>query len=147
MANAQKPMPRTRHMDIKYFSLSDWVERDLMLLERIDTSINADHFTKSLQPALFHRHADFILGHILPAYSPVYRFIIGSYAGNDDYLDKFVPSSFMTPLTAAAARVHAPLRSDYADNPWIPILEHGLYNPLVSLSSCLAHSGLWGVLP
>ena len=104
MANAQKPMPRTRHMDIKYFSLSDWVERDLMLLERIDTSINlADHFTKSLQPALFHRHADFILGHIPLAYLPVYRFIIGSYAGNDDYLDKFVPSTFTTPITAAAA--------------------------------------------
>jgi hypothetical protein len=33
MANAQKPMPCTRHMDIKYFSLSEWVERDLMLLE------------------------------------------------------------------------------------------------------------------
>ena len=74
----------------------------------------------------------------------MYRFIIGSYAGNDAYLDKFVPSSFTTPLTAAAARVHAPLRSDYADNPWFPILGHGLYNPLVSLSSCLAHSGLWG---
>jgi hypothetical protein len=145
MANAQKPTPRTRHMDIKYFSLSDWVEHDLMLLERIDTSINlADHFTKSLQPALFHRHADFILGHIPPAYSPVNRFIIGSYAGQDDYLDQFVPSSFTTPLTAAAALVHAPLRSDYADSPWISILGHGLYNPLVSLSSCLVHSGLWG---
>ncbi len=94
-----------------------------MLLEPIDTSINlADHFMKSLQPALFHRHADFILGHIPPAYSPVYRSIIRLYAGNDDYLDKFVPSSFTTPLTAAAARVHAPLRSDYADNPWITIL-------------------------
>jgi hypothetical protein len=63
MANAQKPTPRTRHMDIKYFSLSEWVERDLMLLEHINISINlADHFTKSLLPALFHRHADFILG-------------------------------------------------------------------------------------
>jgi hypothetical protein len=145
MANAQKPMPRTHHMDIKYFSLSDWVERDLMLLERIDTSINlADHFTKSLQPALFHRHADFILGHIPPAYSPVYRYIIGSYARHDDYLDKFVPSSFTTPLTAAAAQVHAPLWSDYAYSPWIPILGHGLYNPLVSMSTCLVHSGLWG---
>jgi len=40
MANAQKPTPRTHHMDIKYFSLSEWVERDLMLLARIDTSIN-----------------------------------------------------------------------------------------------------------
>ena len=136
MANAQKPTPRTRHMDIKYFSLSEWVERDLMLLARIDTSINlADHFTKGLHSALFHRHADFILGHIPPAYSPVYRSIIGSYARNDAYLDKFVPSSFTTPTTAAAARVHAPLLSDYADNPWIPILGHGLYNPLVSMSS------------
>ena len=148
MANAQKPTTRTRHMDIKYFSLSDWVERDLMLLERIDTSINlADHYTKSLQPALFHRHADFILGHIPPAYSPLHKSIIGSCAGVDDYLEQFVPSSFTTPLTAAAARVHAPLQSDYADNPWLPILGHGLYNPHVSLSSCLGHSGLRGVLP
>ena len=73
-----------------------------MLLERIDTSINlADHFTKSLLPALFHRHADFILGHIPPAYSPIYRSIIGSYVGVDDYIEKFVPSSFTTPITAA----------------------------------------------
>ncbi len=54
MANAQKPTPRTCHLDIKYFSLSEWVERDLMVLERIDTSINLlDHFTKSLQPNSF----------------------------------------------------------------------------------------------
>jgi hypothetical protein len=36
MANAQKSTPCTRHMDIKYFSLSEWVERNLMWLERID---------------------------------------------------------------------------------------------------------------
>jgi len=29
MANAQQPTRRTRHMDIKHFSLLDWVERDL----------------------------------------------------------------------------------------------------------------------
>ncbi len=82
-----------------------------------------------------------ILGHIPPAYSPIYRSTIGSYAGVDDYINKFVPSSFTTPLTAAAARVHAPLRSDNADNPWIQILGHGLYNSHVSLS---LHSELWG---
>jgi hypothetical protein len=104
MANAQKPTPRTCHMDIKYFSLSEWVEHDLMLLERIDTLINlADHFTKGLQTALFHCHGDFILGHIPPAYSPVYRSLIGSYARNDAYLDNFVTSSFTTPITAAVA--------------------------------------------
>eukprot|EP00804_Cyclotella_cryptica_P024685 CCRYP_001671-RA/>CCRYP_001671-RA protein AED:0.29 eAED:-0.05 QI:0/0/0/0.33/1/1/3/0/660 len=47
MANAQKPTTRTRHMDIRYFALADWVEHDLMVLERIHTSINlADHMTK-----------------------------------------------------------------------------------------------------
>jgi hypothetical protein len=40
MGNVQKPTPRIRHIDIKYFALCDWVERDLIHLERIDTSIN-----------------------------------------------------------------------------------------------------------
>jgi hypothetical protein len=31
----------------------------------------ADHFTKALQPILFHRHADFLLGHVPPLYSPI----------------------------------------------------------------------------
>ncbi len=74
MGNAQKPTPRTRHMDIKYFSLCKWVEHDLMHLERINTKINmADHLTKGFTRALFHRHADFLLGHIPPLYSPVYQ--------------------------------------------------------------------------
>jgi hypothetical protein len=66
-ANAQKPTPRTRHMDIKYFALRDWVEQDLIHLERINTKINlADPFTKTLQCASFHCHVDFILGHVPP---------------------------------------------------------------------------------
>jgi hypothetical protein len=49
MANAQKPTTRTRHIDIKYFALWDWVKSNLIHLERIDTSINiADHLTKPL---------------------------------------------------------------------------------------------------
>jgi hypothetical protein len=98
-------------------------------------------FHPSLHPSSWHASSNHSTS-IPPAYSPIHRSIIGSYAGVDDYLDKFVPSSFTNPLTAAAARVYAPLRSDYADNPWIQILGHGLYNPHVSLSSCLAHSGL-----
>ena len=77
MGNAQKPIPRTRHIDIKYFFLCEWVERGLMLLEGIDTSINmSDHLTKGLQTILFHHHMDFILGHVLPMYSPVYETIV-----------------------------------------------------------------------
>jgi hypothetical protein len=33
MGNAQKPTPRTHHTDIKYFSICEWVERNLMHLE------------------------------------------------------------------------------------------------------------------
>ncbi len=56
MGNAQKPTTRTRHIDFKYFALCDWVERDLIHLERIDTSINiADHLTKPLSRILFHQ--------------------------------------------------------------------------------------------
>ncbi|EJK69950.1 hypothetical protein THAOC_08742 [Thalassiosira oceanica] len=72
MANARKPTSRTRHMDIKYHVLCEWVDRDLLKLVRIDTSLNmADHHTKSLGPALFHRHNDYILGHVPPTYSPM----------------------------------------------------------------------------
>ena len=77
MAMAQKPTTRTRHMDIKFHALCEWVERDLIKLERIDTTINmADHFTKSLSPILFRRHTDYIMGRVPPNYSqcnPTFR--------------------------------------------------------------------------
>jgi hypothetical protein len=67
MANAQQPTKRTRHMDIKKFSLLDWVEQDLLTLHRISTHDNAaDHFTKSLAKQLFHRHSDTIMGRRVP---------------------------------------------------------------------------------
>ena len=145
-----KPTPRTRHIDIKYFSLCKWVERDLMRLERIDTSINmSDHMTKSLQTTLFHRHADYIFGHVPPMYSPVYDSIIRTYTNHTMDINHFIPPSFTTPTTAAAARVHAPILSDYQHNPWLGIIGHGQYNPLFpssshSICSHLLHSGLWG---
>ncbi len=55
MGNVQKPTSRMRHIDIKYFSICEWIERDLMYLERIDTMINMSyHLTKGLSRALFH---------------------------------------------------------------------------------------------
>jgi len=104
MDNAQKPTSCTCHIDIKYFLICEWVEQDLVLLDRIDTSINmSDHLTKALQPLLFHRHADFLLGHIPPMYSPVYQTTVGHITNHTVNLDLFVPQSFTTPLTAAAA--------------------------------------------
>ena len=114
-------------MDIKYFSLCEWVDRDLMHLERIDTSINmSNHFTKALNRALFHRHADFLLGHVPPMYSPVYHTIVGMYTTDTSTFERFVPESFTTPMCAAAARVHAPLPEDYVNNPWLTIVLYGM---------------------
>ena len=124
MGNAQKPTPRTRHIDIKYFALCDWIERDLIHLERIDTSINiSDHLTKSLPRILFHRHADYLLGHIPPKYSPIYQHAITTYGDKLDY-DRYIPDSFTTPITAAAARIYAPILEDIKGNPWLRILWH-----------------------
>jgi len=130
MGNAQKPTTRTRHMDIKYFSICEWVERDLMHLERSDTSINmADHFTKALNRALFHRHVDFLLGHVPPIYSPVYRHIVGTYSTESVAYERFVPETFTTPTCAVAARVHAPLPEDYSENPWLWVVT-GMVSPI-----------------
>jgi hypothetical protein len=130
MGNAQKPTTRTRHIDIRYFSICEWVERDLMILEQIDTSINmSDHMTKGLQTILFHRHADFLLGHIPPMYSLIYDFTIGTYSNHTVDINYFTPPTFTTPTTTAAAWIHAPILSDYRNSPWLRILGHGLYNP------------------
>jgi hypothetical protein len=64
MANTQKPMTRTQHMNIRYHILCKWVEQDLVILERVDTTINeANHFAKKLNRVLFHCHIDYIMGH------------------------------------------------------------------------------------
>ena len=131
MGIAQKPTSRTRHIDIKYFSLCEWIERDLMLLERIDTTLNmSDHLTKALSWNLFHRHADFLLGHVPQASSPVYKSIIGTYTDQHTDFETFVPPSFTTPMTAAAARVYAPIKDNYDSNPWLNVLWHGECNPI-----------------
>jgi hypothetical protein len=40
MGNAQKPTTHTWHIDTKYFALCNWIEHNLIHLERINTSIN-----------------------------------------------------------------------------------------------------------
>ncbi len=93
MGNAQKPTLQAHHLDIKYFDLCDWVESDLILLDRIDTLINlADHLTIILSRTLFHWHADFLLGYVPPKYSPVYQRAISTYSDNyKEEIDQFAP--------------------------------------------------------
>ena len=70
MAMAQKPTPRTRHIDIKYHVICQWTEQDLIQLERVASALNvADIFTKQLGPLLFRRHCDYLMGRVPPQYS------------------------------------------------------------------------------
>ncbi len=113
------------HIDIKYFALCDWVERDLIRLEWIDTSINiSNHLTKSPTRILFHRHADYLLGHIPPKYSPVYHHAIATYTDEHEDYDQYIPESFTTPMTATTAQIFAPLIDDIKGNLWLRILRH-----------------------
>ena len=113
MANAQKPTPRTRHMDIKYNVLCEWVERDLIKLKRVDTSLNmADHFTKQLGPVLFNRHVDYLLGHVPPQYSAcykrVYNMLFGEKVTSPPAKAPLLPKTFANhPAAAAAAKLFA----------------------------------------
>ena len=69
MSNASKPTKGTRHIDIKDFAIQDWVEQDLITLERIETSDNSsDALTKALARILFYRHNDYIMGRNKPHY-------------------------------------------------------------------------------
>ena len=69
MANAQKPTRRTRHLDIRYFALTEWTERYLIILKPISTSDNnSDALTKALRRQLFTRHKSTLLGHRRPTY-------------------------------------------------------------------------------
>ncbi len=96
-------------MDIKYFSICEWTDHNPMQLERIDTKVNmSDHLIKSLSRALFHRHANFLLGHVPPTYSPVHNTIVKAYTDNYVNIDEYVPNSFTTPICAKAAQIHAP---------------------------------------
>ena len=128
MGNVQKPTNRTRHIDIKYFALCEWIERDLIHLERVDTAINtADHLTKALTQTLFHRHADYLLGHIPPRYSSVYdsivNFIVQNNVNNqDNNTVQYVPTSFTTYATAKANRIYTPTHDDINGNPWLTII-------------------------
>ena len=114
MANSSKPTTRTRHMDIKYHVLCEWVDRDLVVMERVDTTVNmADHFTKQLGPTLFHRHIDYILGHVPPTYSSCFRRMYSSVQDKLKQSERTttplpvkLPTHAM-PTAAAAARLLA----------------------------------------
>ena len=69
MANAQRPTKRTRHMNIRHFTIQQWVAEDLLCLRRIDTADNySDSMTKALGRTLFYCHMNYIMGRKIPEY-------------------------------------------------------------------------------
>ena len=69
MGNAQQPTRRTRHMELKKFSILRWIQKDLLLMKRIHTSDNcSDAMTKQNGKQLFYRHFDYIMGRVIPDY-------------------------------------------------------------------------------
>jgi hypothetical protein len=164
MANAQKPTSRTCHMDIRYHVLCKWVKRNLIVLKRVDTTINeADHFTKLLSWVLFHRHINYIMGHVPPDYSPAHEHSTGLF---DKALVQIVPDSYTTkdtlpvvilpkpddsylPVSAKAARISTPDYSALTNSHWTKIVACTClpYNPILhsATSNCggvLAYIGL-----
>ena len=69
MASAKQPTRRTRHMDIKAFSLQEWVEEDLIIFKSVNTTNNiADGYTKPLGKNLFHKHNGILMGKQFKSY-------------------------------------------------------------------------------
>ena len=69
MGNAQQPTRSIRHMDLKKFSILDWIKRDLLVMKRIHISHNcSDGMTKQTGRQLFYHHFDYIMGRIKPTY-------------------------------------------------------------------------------
>ena len=69
MAQAGQPTKRTKHIDIKYFAIQDWVDRDLLTFRHIATTDNSsDALTKATPRTLFYRHNNHIMGKVIPSY-------------------------------------------------------------------------------
>jgi hypothetical protein len=156
-------LPWPTHINQLAALLCEWVEQDLIVLERVDTTINeADHFTKLLSRILFHRHIDYIMGHVPPEYSPAHERSIGQFTVPTV---KLVPDTYTTkdglptvisnddtyiPLTARAARIFSPDHSSFTNNFWTKIVAGAsclLYNPILHSESLncggvLAYIGL-----
>jgi hypothetical protein len=64
MANAGKPTERSRHIDIQYFALQEWVAAGDVILKHIPGVINpSDALTKALGWVLHNRHVRRMMGH------------------------------------------------------------------------------------
>lgn len=67
MANDGQPTRRMRHIDMRHFTLLDWIKQDLISLAPVATAKNpSDVMTKALVCILSCRHTDVLMGCVLP---------------------------------------------------------------------------------
>jgi hypothetical protein len=65
VANDVRPTPRTRHVDIGWFAIQEWVQHGDIVLKYINTKINvSDAQTKCLAWVLHRRHCRRAMGHL-----------------------------------------------------------------------------------
>ena len=122
--------PKTHHQNAPYrhqilcFMWLGWMQPYPSWTNRYLVNI-ADHLSKPLSQILLPQHAAFLLRHVPPKYSPVYQQAITTYCNRfDEAIDRFIPKSYTTPMTAKAAMIHAPTYDDMRGNPWLIILWH-----------------------
>ena len=64
IVNSGKPTQRSRHIDIRFFAIQDWMKNKDIEMLHISGVINpADDLTKPLGWVLHHRHARYMMGH------------------------------------------------------------------------------------
>lgn len=69
LTQASKPTKRMRHVDTRHFAILEWINNDLIQVEKIDTADNSsDVLTKATGRVLFYRHNNTIMGNRTPLY-------------------------------------------------------------------------------
>lgn len=62
--NGRPKAENTRHINIRYFHLTDYIDRGEMVIEYVETkNQHGDFYTKPLQGVDFMRHRAYIMGH------------------------------------------------------------------------------------
>ena len=70
MTQNNKSTKNTRHVDLRHFTVVDWVAQDLLAVKKIITKDNSsDTLTKSPNKILYYRHNNTLLGHRPPMYA------------------------------------------------------------------------------
>ena len=70
MATLGQPTKRTKHINIRFYALQEWIEHNLIRMEYLSTQHNiADTLTKGLGHQVFHRHNDILMDKLPAEYT------------------------------------------------------------------------------